>query len=221
MADILIYEPNSPQDSVYSASRLRSNRLNSANWPSMDPDAVKAITHFKTIPWCARLLEDDGSLTVHVSPNRTVLPGLENKFIASTINSNSTISNWVLLYKRPVIKNSGIETLNALISLEEGMTGFPGSLHGGLVSVIFDEVAGLHIVLDGHNPGTELDKSFRTAYINTSFMKPVPTPATVLVRSWIAKVEGRKHWVRAQIEDGNRQALARAEVLYISIKSKL
>lgn len=187
----------------------------------MDPEAVKAIAFFKSIPWCARLLEDDGSFTVHVSPNRTVLPGLENKFIASTINSNSTISNWLLFYKRPVIKESGIQTLNALIALEQGMTGFPGSLHGGMVSVIFDEVAGLHIVLNSHVPGTELDKSFRTAYINTSFMKPVPTPATILVRSWIARVEGRKHWVQAQIEDGNGQALVKAEVLYMSIKGRL
>lgn len=187
----------------------------------MDPETVKAFSYFKAIPWCARLLEDDGSLTVHVSPNRTVLPGLENEFIASTINSNITISDWLLFHRRPATKESGIETLNALVALGKGMTGFPGSLHGGMVSVIFDEVAGLHIVLNGHVPGTELDKSFRTAYINTSFMKPVPTPATILVRSWIEKVEGRKHWVRARIEDWNGQALAKAEVLYISIKGKL
>lgn len=188
----------------------------------MDPTTFKAISYFKTIPWCARLLEDDESFIVHVSPNRTVLPGLENEFIASTINSNTTISNWLLFYKRSAPKESGIETFNALIALGKGMTGFPGSLHGGMVSVIFDEVAGLHVVLNGHVPGTEeLDKSFRTAYINTSFMKPVPTPATILVRSWIVKVEGRKHWVRAQIEDGNGQALAKAEVLYVSIKGKL
>lgn len=187
----------------------------------MDPGAVEAITHFKSIPWCARLLQDDRSLILQVSPNRTVLPGLENQFIASTINSNSTISHWLLFYRLKETAKSGIENLNALIALEDGVTGFPGSLHGGMVSVIFDEVAGLHIVLNGHVPGTELDKSFRTAYINTSFMKPVPTPATVLVRSWIAKVEGRKHWVRAQIEDGNGQALAKAEVLYISIRGKL
>lgn len=158
---------------------------------------------------------------MQVSPNRTVLPGLENQFIASTINSKSTISHWLLFHKRQETGKSGIESLNALITLEDGVTGFPGSLHGGMVSVIFDEVSGLHIVLDGHVPGTELDKSFRTAYINTSFLKPVLTPATVLVRSWIAKVKGRKHWVRALIEDGNGQALAKAEVLYISIKGKL
>lgn len=187
----------------------------------MDSETSRAISYFKSIPWCARLLEDDGSLVVQVSPNRTVLPGLENQFIASTINSNSTISDWLLFYKRPVTKLSGIETLNALVSLGYELTGFPGSLHGGIVSVIVDEVAGLHIVLNGHVPGTELDKSFRTAYINTSYLRPVPTPATVLVRSWIAKVEGRKHLVRVEIEDENGQTLAKAEVLYISIKGKL
>lgn len=187
----------------------------------MDPQTVKAITHFKSIPWCARLLEDDGPLVVQVSPNRTVLPGLENQFIATTINSSSTISDWLLFYKRRKAGNSGVGNLNALVTLENGMTGFPGSLHGGMVSVILDEIAGLHIVLNGQVPGTELDKSFRTAYINTSFMKPVPTPATILVRSWIAKVEGRKHRVEAHIEDGNGQALAKAEVLYVSIKGKL
>lgn len=187
----------------------------------MNPEAFEAIAHFRSVPWCARLLEDDESLIIQVSPNRTVLQGLENQFIASTINSSSTISDWLLFHKRPVTGEHSIETLNALIALGYGVTGFPGSLHGGMVSVIFDEVAGLHIVLNGHVPGTELDKSFRTAYINTSFMKPVPTPATVLVRSWIAKVEGRKHWIKAQIEDGEGQALAKAEVLYISIKGKL
>lgn len=187
----------------------------------MDPEAVEAVSYFKCIPWCARLLEDNGSLVVQASPNRNVLPGLENQFVASTINSKGTISDWLLFYKRPVTENSGIETLNALIALGHGVTGFPGSLHGGMVSVIFDEVAGLHIVLNGHVPGADLDKPFRTAYINTSFLKPVPTPAVVLVRSWIARVEGRKHWVQTQIENGSGQALAKAEVLYVSIKGKL
>lgn len=187
----------------------------------MDPEVIKAVTRFKSIPWCARLLENDESLVVRVSPNRTVLPGLENQFVASTINSKGTISDWLLFYEKPGTETSGIETLNALIGLGHGVTGFPGSLHGGMVSVIFDEVAGLHIVLNGHVPGTDLDKSFRTAYINTSFLKPVPTPAVILVRSLIAKVEGRKHWVQAQIEDGSGQTLAKAEVLYVSIKGKL
>lgn len=116
----------------------------------MDPETAKSLLYFKSIPWCAMLLENDGSLAVHVSPNRTVLPGLENEFIASTINSDSTISDWLLFYKRSEKGRSGIETLNALIALREGMTGFPGSLHGGIVSVILDEIAGLHIMLNSH-----------------------------------------------------------------------
>ncbi|CCF38316.1 hypothetical protein CH063_09430, partial [Colletotrichum higginsianum] len=80
----------------------------------------------------------------------------------------------------------------------------------------------LHIVAQRRR--AEPNKGFRTGYLNhrsLTHRNPVPAPGTVLVRSRIVRVDGRKHFVVARMEDEHGELLAKAEVLYISVESKL
>ncbi|TLS22522.1 uncharacterized protein PpBr36_09865 [Pyricularia pennisetigena] len=193
------------------------------------------VLHLMRIPWCAKHLkrtadvdddDDDGDddhpkapLVVQVHANRTVLPTKENQLVGDTLNTAATIAAWVHVYPRPCARlGFRIRHFVSLIALEDGMMGFPGSLHGGAASLLVDEVTGMHIASQ-RDPKEPLNKDFRTAYLKTEYLKPVPVPGTVLVRSEIERVEGRKHWIRATIEDGSGEVLAKGEVLYIALKT--
>jgi acyl-coenzyme A thioesterase PaaI-like protein len=65
------------------------------------------------------------------------------------------------------------------------------------------------------------DGSYVTAYLNTRFVKPVPTPTTILARACITKAEGRKYFTQGTIEDKEGVILARADALYVRLKSTL
>ena len=67
------------------------------------------------------------------------------------------------------------------------------------------------------------DNTF-TAQLNTRYERPVRTPATVMVRAWVTRVEsgGRKVWVEAVVEGGDEGGLrhASAEGLWVRAKRK-
>ncbi|EHA46547.1 hypothetical protein MGG_11096 [Pyricularia oryzae 70-15] len=185
------------------------------------------VRYLMQTPWCAQHLAstgaDDESTTppvVRVHANRTVLPTQENQFVGGTLNSPATIAAWVNVYARPQRRlGFRIRQFVSLIALRDGMIGFPGALHGGAASLLVDEVTGMHIASQ-RDPDRPLNKDFRTAYLKTEYLKPIPVPGAVLVRSEIERVDGRKHWVKATIEDGSGQVLARGEVLYVALKEK-
>ncbi|KAF6827213.1 thioesterase superfamily protein [Colletotrichum musicola] len=179
--------------------------------------------HFASIPWCARLLarfDDAASNVVQVSENRTVLPTKENTYVGRTLNTPDTIAAWLVLHPRPRPPRWEVEELCSLVAFRDGTIGFPGTAHGGVVALVMDEVTGLHVVAQ-RPEGAEKNKGFLTAYLNTTFLKTVPAPGAVLVRTRVSKIEGRKNFVTAQMEDGNGEVLAKAEVLYVSIRNKL
>ncbi|KAF0320508.1 thioesterase superfamily protein [Colletotrichum asianum] len=191
----------------------------------MTSEAVKShpeYQHFASIPWCAKVLAkfDSPSHVVQVSANRTILPTKENSYVGGTLNTPNTITAWLVLHPRPQPPDWKVDELCSLITLKDGMIGFPEAAHGGAVALILDEVTGMTIVAQ-RPEGAEPNKDFRTAYLNTTFLRPVPAPGTILVRSKISKIEGRKNFVSAQIEEQNGEVLAKAEVLYISIRTKL
>lgn len=56
-----------------------------------------------------------------------------------------------------------------------------------------------------------------TAQLNVAYKKPVRTPGTVMVRSWVSKIEdgGRKVWVCGVVEGEGGVVYATAEGLWV------
>lgn len=57
-----------------------------------------------------------------------------------------------------------------------------------------------------------------TAYLNVKFKKPMFTPAVVVCRGKVVKVEGRKMLLRGSFEDEGGNVLAEAEGLWIMME---
>ena len=126
------------------------------------------IAHFKAIPWCAELLSSPGVMNVTI-PERKVLPSGESNFVRKVMNSGTTVRACVTFFqlvnkrtlaadKRPMSKSTELLQgggkadgedpknpfilMTALLDLGEDMCSYPGMLHGGLYSVLLDEVMG-------------------------------------------------------------------------------
>ncbi|CAK7226289.1 hypothetical protein SCUCBS95973_006150 [Sporothrix curviconia] len=147
-------------------------------------------------------------------------------------------------YRAPILE------LKALMRLGPGLNGHMGVSHGGIVATILDEVLGLLIPLNRrrakHNKrvgatapplpasadpagpeaaaaaSADVDKGFVTGYLNTTYVRPVRTPAPVLVTARYTRMEGtRKFYVEGAIWDDKSQVLAKADCVFIALKERL
>lgn len=172
----------------------------------------EAIASFISEPWCAKLLTDP-TLTVEVPPSRYRKPSGEDELFAHTLNNDDNISGYLSIYKTPAPEEA-VEELTLLFRLGSGLNGYPGTVHGGIVATLLDEATGAILVLNMLRGVWPMIPAM-TAYLNTTFVKPVPTSAVVLGRARVDKIDGRKVYLSAVIEDGEGNELARGEALYI------
>ncbi|KAK4941517.1 hypothetical protein LTR10_018535 [Elasticomyces elasticus] len=174
------------------------------------------LEHFNTIPWCAELLADP---SFHVLGNlsRTVTSGDGHSLMAETWNTERTISQLLSMYRPVNPTTSQPGELRRLYSFGSGMNAHPGLLHGGAIATILDSTMGNAV----GQQIAELQSIFTVA-LNITYKKPVSTPGTVLVRSWITKIEGaRKVWVHGVIESGVGEVHALADGMWLITKAKL
>ncbi|KAL0933120.1 Acyl-coenzyme A thioesterase THEM4-like protein 1 [Colletotrichum truncatum] len=209
---------------------------------SENPD----LKHFLAIPWAAAHL--NAPYTVRETPtSRFRKRDTEDELFSTTLNTDKTIAAFLTFYKRPAPSlsssssssssssplqpapssagNDGsasniIREIKALLTLRQGVNGYPGVSHGGIVATILDETIGLILPVNKTN-GLVDEGAYMTAYLNTQYIRPVRTPQTILVVVTLKKFEGRKYWIDAVIEDKDGQVLAKAESLYVRVREKL
>jgi acyl-coenzyme A thioesterase PaaI-like protein len=85
------------------------------------------------------------------------------------------------------------ELIGVFTPIEEHQ-GYPGRLHGGIISAILDETIGRAILI-----GYEEDVWFVTVEFNTRFKKPVPLDCEVKVKARITKETSRIYEGRGEI----------------------
>lgn len=193
--------------------------------PTGNIHSHQEVQHFMRIPWCAKLLQaaGDRDVIVKVHQNRVVQPTgstRSNQFVRETLNTPDTIAAWVTFHAKPgPPPQYRIDEAISLITLKRGVAGFPGCLHGGATALLLDEATGMHVAAQ-RDTAEPFNMGFRTASLKVTYLKSIPAPGTVLVRSKIVRVDGRKNYIEAQVEDEHGEALARGEVLYIAIKSQ-
>ncbi|KAI1193420.1 thioesterase superfamily protein [Nemania serpens] len=176
-------------------------------------------SHFAAIPWCAPHLQGDRIVT-KTPQSRVLKPTGEDALFGHTLNSESTIVRMLQVYQVPASATERVNEVKVFLTLGRGLNGYPDICHGGLVTTILDEVFGTLIPVNQDRKripsGTHM-----TAYLNTTFIRPVPTPATILARAWFTKFEGRKVYTQGSIEDESGRVLARADALFIELKASL
>ncbi|CAF0762970.1 unnamed protein product [Rotaria sordida] len=94
--------------------------------------------------------------------------------------------------------------------LGEGICGHKGIVHGGLTATMLDEVSGAAAF-------SCVGPCF-TANLNIDYLKPLMTPAWVLVRAHVERHEGRKVFIHGTVENGEGIVYAKAVGLFIKPK---
>lgn len=94
--------------------------------------------------------------------------------------------------------------------------------HGGLVATLLDEAQGSVVFagmdyLNEHHPRPDSlpDRRIVTLTLEVSYRRAVPAPGAVLARAWMEKVEGRKLFTRAVLEDGVGNVLIEGRGLFL------
>jgi acyl-coenzyme A thioesterase PaaI-like protein len=117
-------------------------------------------------------------------------------------------------------KDSPVREVKGILVVGEGMNGFMHTLHGGIVATILDEIMGIWVNVNMMRRAFPLTW-WMTAYLNTTFVKPVATPNTLLTVARLVKLDGRKLLLEGTIEDGEGVVLAKGEGLFVGLKPRM
>ncbi len=103
-------------------------------------------------------------------------------------------------------KEDGTGAIAGSFSCDEVFTGYPGYLHGGVVSSLLDGAMTNCLMALG-TPGL-------TARLEVRFLKPVLIGKPVTVRGWLEKSRGALHMLGADLsQDGEVLATATAKFM--------
>jgi thioesterase superfamily protein 4 len=176
------------------------------------PPSEETKSHFKSVPWASKFFSDP-TLQAFVNESRVAKATTNaDSFVSRTLSTEETIRAWQSFYRAPGPSDKYGEVLN-LISLGDGVNGHVDTSHGGFIGVLLDEALGV-AAENSRPPG----KSTMTAYLKIDYKKPLRTPGIVLCRARLEKKEGRKIWVKGQIEDGEGNVLSTAEALFLVVE---
>jgi len=180
--------------------------------PSLEPESPSVSTkaYFEAIPWCAKLMADPTLVPIR-NVSRIEKPHHADSFMGTTLATPNTIPACQAFYRPP---QPGIRgEVWFLIALESGLNGHADTAHGGLISVVLDEVIGT-----AAETGRPREKTTMTAYLKVDYKRPVRTPDVFVARAWLdEKSSGRKLFGRGTIEDKNGTILALGEALFIEV----
>jgi acyl-coenzyme A thioesterase PaaI-like protein len=174
------------------------------------------LAHFLSLPWCAAQLTALRVRTWVPPASRVRKPSGEDELFSTTLNTPQTIPAFVLFYDEPPDAKAQVDELKALFALGPGVQGYSNVVHGGIVATLLDEVLGALPVLNARR-GAFPKEAFMTRYLNTSFLRPVKTPNTILVTAKIVDFKDRKVFVEGHIQDGDGFVLAKADALFVSV----
>ncbi len=99
-------------------------------------------------------------------------------------------------------------------TVPERFQGPHGFAHGGVIASMLDEAMSKAIHASPHAAGLMA----MTRHMETNYLRPVPLGASVVLRAHQEKVEGRKHFCLASLEDETGRQLATGKALFIAIE---
>ncbi|RDL36029.1 Thioesterase superfamily protein [Venustampulla echinocandica] len=177
------------------------------------------LAHFQSIPWCSALLQDP-TFVITPTDSRQPKASTEDSLTAETLKTHNAIRACISFYKCPTPGESWIPEVRTLVTLGSGMNGFPDVLHGGIIATLMDDVMGILTITNERHDGDPLSNGAVTAQLNVSYLKKVPTPATVLVVARCREVTAKKYLMDAEIRDSEGVVLAKADSLWVRIKGR-
>lgn len=87
-----------------------------------------------------------------------------------------------------------------------------GYVHGGIIATLLDETMSKAVRARG--------VVAMTRHLEIDYLRPVPSSSSIKLRGKVARSEGRKHWVNAEILDHHDKVLAKGEGLFIEVRER-
>ena len=108
-----------------------------------------------------------------------------------------------------VAKTAGGGQVEGAVTFGRWFMGGGMAVHGGVVSVLFDEVLGILASVAA--------KSItRTAYLHTDYRALTPIDVELDVSAWIDRIEGRKIFVKGELRHGD-VVCAEADAMFLQL----
>ncbi|KAI1652286.1 HotDog domain-containing protein [Daldinia loculata] len=179
------------------------------NSPTQDQLFRKTLNNADTVPHCIGFYHDpvSSNLDIEENPSTSLIP-------SSQLGPKLLINSASLIF-----------------DLCPGVNGYNGTAHGGFISSLIDEAMGSLIFINHQVQTREeaqgrrlprgvLDLNnvrFFTASMTVRFLKPLPTPQTVVVTASLNRIEGRKMSLDVTVKDKHQVEFARCDGLWMSL----
>ncbi|EHA19771.1 hypothetical protein ASPNIDRAFT_142662, partial [Aspergillus niger ATCC 1015] len=143
-----------------------------------------------------------------------------NHFVAGTLSGANKVTVPPYMFTSIEGKEAPRARLISVFHIGPQLCGHPGYVHGGLLSVMFDE-AFARCVSDSFKSGLGM-----TANLNVDFRKPALPERVYVLKAETVKVEGRKAWVEGEMrsmpadgaEGEGETVVAEARALFVEPK---
>ena len=168
----------------------------------MDSD----LKYFQSIPWTQKLLADDNYIAIPTG-SRAAKESTEDAMFAETLNTKNTVQACLTLKKKSSGDGALISEIRFFLSLGYAVNGYPHRVHGGMISLIMDEAMGTMVYLNGSGAVT--------AYLKTTYLRPIPTPSVIVATAKLRENIGRKIFTDVIIEGEGGNIMATGEGLWI------
>ncbi|KAI1353746.1 HotDog domain-containing protein [Xylaria sp. FL0043] len=152
------------------------------------------------------------------------------------LNNATTIPRLIGFYQNPFhnststspVLPSSVEAISFILELNDGLRGHNGTVHGGMICSMLDEamteflVHGLVLNRQAKAEGlipkdAEEVRGGVTASLNVKFLRPLLTPAVVLIKATLEQKEGGKMSLRAVIVDQYGEEHTTCTALFIDL----
>ncbi|KAH6608450.1 hypothetical protein Trco_001796 [Trichoderma cornu-damae] len=186
-----------------------------------------AVAHFLSIPWCACLIQAPDAVPFIPQSFNPQSPA-HDQFVGATLATPRGLKHMLCFFHaedethvqdpaRPIMH------VSSLFAVGDGVSGYEGVLHGGMVMTMADESMGVlqEINLALGKIGDVFGAASLTAGLEIKFLKPGPVNETVLVNAWVDGVEGRKTRIKCEVRDGRGIELAKCSSAWVSVKPKM
>lgn len=205
---------------------------------SLEQSENPGLRYFAAIPWCASILNDPEITVWHARPRRPNRLPNDDALFLDALNTPDAVPALITFYRNnqqqqqqqqqepsaqsmsspppPPIPTAAIDKLEALVALGLDISGYPGVAHGGVVTAVLDEVLGAIVTLNRER--RVVRGPFMTAYLNTTFIRPVKLPGVVRVTVSVVERDDRKMRLLGAMLDQGGAELARAEALFVQVR---
>lgn len=121
-------------------------------------------------------------------------------FVCGRDNPKSLRARWV--------NDREARQVRATVTVAEEYNGYPGIVHGGVVSALLDETAGRALMLDG-----DYDRLWVTVRLTVTFRRPTPTGTPLTLVGWVVRDGGRRSATAAELRLPDGTVTAACEAL--------